>query len=91
MQDDNHFDALIGSAADQALALEAVRESITLLKNEGGRLPLDATRPLNILVVGPTADSLSFQSGGWTWHWHGKHHPTTQHDSIIASPTCPKS
>lgn len=71
VQDDSPLDALLGSAEDKALAMEAIRESITLLKNEGNRLPLDANRPLNILVVGPTANSLSYQSGGWTMHWTG--------------------
>jgi hypothetical protein len=46
-------------------------ESVTLLKNENDVLPLDRARALDILVAGPTGNSLVFQSGGWTIHWHG--------------------
>jgi beta-glucosidase len=65
------LDAKVGSMEDKRVALEAIRESITLLKNEHNLLPLDPKRKYNILVVGPTADSLTCQSGGWTMHWHG--------------------
>src|ERR1700752_4252695 len=37
------------------VALDAAREGITLLKNEGDLLPLDKTKPKSVLVVGPTA------------------------------------
>lgn len=48
------------------------RESVVLLRNENHLLPLtDASGLSNILVTGPTADSLSYQSGGWTFHWQG--------------------
>jgi beta-glucosidase len=39
----------------QALAREAARRSIVLLKNEGGLLPLDRARLTTIAVVGPNA------------------------------------
>jgi len=42
-------------AAHRALALEAARESIILLKNEGDLLPLDP-RVRRIAVIGPNAD-----------------------------------
>jgi beta-glucosidase len=71
VQEESPLDAFIGSAEDKALALEAIRESITLLKNERNRLPLDPNRKWNILVVGPTGNSLSYQCGGWSIHWHG--------------------
>lgn len=41
--------------ADRALALQAAREAIILLKNEGGLLPLDPARVKSIAVVGPNA------------------------------------
>ena len=69
--DESPLDAQLGSAADKALALHAIRESVTLLKNDKDLLPLDPKRKYNILVVGPTADSLAYQCGGWTIHWHG--------------------
>jgi beta-glucosidase len=50
-------------------AREAARESITLLKNEGGILPL--RRDARILVTGPAASSLTALNGGWTYTWQG--------------------
>lgn len=52
-----------------ALAREAVRRSVVLLKNDGGVLPL--ARDRKILVVGASADSLSNQTGGWSLTWQG--------------------
>jgi len=37
------------------VALDAAREGITLLKNEGDFLPLDKTKTKSVLIVGPTA------------------------------------
>jgi beta-glucosidase len=52
-----------------APALQAARESITLLKNENNILPLSKGR--KILVTGPTADSLISLNNGWTYVWQG--------------------
>ncbi len=43
------------SIADRATALQGARESITLLKNEGKTLPLDASKIKTIAVIGPDA------------------------------------
>jgi beta-glucosidase len=43
------------SVADRAVALEGALESITLLKNEGHILPLDAAKVKTIAVIGPNA------------------------------------
>ena len=43
------------SVADRATALEGALESMTLLKNEGGALPLDAKKIKTIAVIGPDA------------------------------------
>ncbi len=59
----------VGSAASRAKALEAARQSIVLLKNEGGVLPLSPTA--KVLVTGPTADSLMSLNNGWTITWQG--------------------
>ncbi|MDE2156521.1 MAG: glycoside hydrolase family 3 C-terminal domain-containing protein [Xanthomonadaceae bacterium] len=53
----------------RALARRAVRESLVLLKNDHGVLPL--RRGMKILVVGKSADSLSNQAGGWSLTWQG--------------------
>lgn len=60
---------LLGAAAHRAVARQAVRESLVLLKNDGGLLPLPAN--LDVLVAGDGADDLGMQSGGWTISWQG--------------------
>src|SRR5918912_630941 len=59
----------IGLPASRQLALQAARESMTLLKNDGQLLPLDKGR--KVLVTGPTADSLLALNNGWTYVWQG--------------------
>jgi beta-xylosidase len=46
---------LTNSKAHQDLAAEAARRSITLLKNEGGLLPLDRGKLKSIAIIGPNA------------------------------------
>jgi len=58
---------LIGSAAHRALAREAVRKSLVLLKNDGV-LPIKASA--HVLVTG-LADDIGSQAGGWTIGWQG--------------------
>ena len=53
----------------RALAREAVRKSVVLLKNDNAALPLQRGR--KVLVVGASADSLSNQTGGWSLTWQG--------------------
>lgn len=48
--------------------LEAAREALVLLKNDGA-LPL--ARGRRILVTGPNADLLSVLNGGWSLTWQG--------------------
>ena len=47
---------VVGSEAHTQLALQAARESITLLKNEGNLLPLDPAGIKTIAVIGPNAN-----------------------------------
>jgi len=58
-----------GSPEHRAVAREAVRKSLVLLKNEGGALPLDARS--RILVAGPAAHDRGRQCGGFTVEWQG--------------------
>jgi len=47
---------VVGSPEHRALALQAARETITLLKNERHLLPLDVSSVKTIAVIGPNAD-----------------------------------
>ncbi|HSY62806.1 MAG TPA: glycoside hydrolase family 3 N-terminal domain-containing protein, partial [Cytophaga sp.] len=55
--------------AYSATALQAARESITLLKNKNNLLPL--TDKSHVLVTGPYADALSELHGAWSYAWQG--------------------
>lgn len=59
----------IGSPAHRATARQAVRESLVLLKNAGGLVPLSPKG--TYLVLGSAADDIGQQSGGWTISWQG--------------------
>ena len=61
--------SLIGAPAHRAVARQAVRESLVLLKNSDNILPLD--RNLDVLVAGDAANDIGKQSGGWTVSWQG--------------------
>lgn len=50
-------------------AEEAVRKSLVLLKNKNGILPLK--KSAKIAVIGPAADDIGVQCGGWTKTWQG--------------------
>lgn len=60
---------VIGSAAHRALARQAVRESLVLLKNDKRVLPISPQQ--RILVVGKAAQDIAQQSGGWSVTWQG--------------------
>lgn len=47
---------IVGSDTNRELALQAARETITLLKNEGNLAPLDQAKLKTIAVIGPNAD-----------------------------------
>jgi beta-glucosidase len=59
----------LASPEQRALARDAVRQSLVLLKNNGGLLPLAANK--HVLVTGDGADNIGKQSGGWTITWQG--------------------
>ena len=73
------------AAHPRALAREAVRESLVLLKNDRGTLPLP--RAGRVLVVGRSADSIADQAGGWSLTWQGTGNTNADYpagDSVLA-------
>jgi len=54
--DPERAERVVGSARNRDLALQAARETITLLRNDGNVLPLDLARLKTIAVIGPNAD-----------------------------------
>ena len=56
-----------------AASLKAAEESIVLLKNENGILPLAKDQPSNskILLAGPNANQMRCLHGGWSYTWQG--------------------
>jgi beta-glucosidase len=56
--------AVSNTAEHQALALEAARRSIVLVKNEGGLLPLARERVRTLAVIGPNAKGVRL--GGYS-------------------------
>jgi beta-glucosidase len=62
--------ALVGSNEHRAIAREAVRKSLVLLRNVDRTLPIAKDTPL-IFVAGQAANDIGFQSGGWTIEWQG--------------------
>jgi len=56
---------IVGCAAHREINLEAARQSIVLLRNEG-ILPLDGKKVRRIAVVGPNADNDLEQLGDWS-------------------------
>ena len=63
-----HYE-LLGSPEHRAVARQAVRESLVLLKNNRHLLPLAPHQ--HVLVAGDGADNIGKQSGGWTITWQG--------------------
>lgn len=67
---------LFGRPEYDELALQAARESLTLLQNNNDLLPLNGDE--TILLAGPGADNLPVLHGSWTFTWQGdqaEHYP----------------
>ena len=59
----------VGNERDRRVALQAARESVTLLRNTDDLLPLSTDQ--QVLVTGPTAHSMQSLNNGWTYTWQG--------------------
>lgn len=82
---DRSLQAKFGSAEHRAVARQAVRESVVLLKNEKKTLPFSKS-VARIHVAGKNADDIGNQCGGWTIDWQGKSGPiTTGGTTILAA------
>jgi beta-glucosidase len=71
-----------GSDAHRAVAREAVRQSLVLLKNDGRTLPL-SRKAKRIHVTGRGANDLGMQCGGWTIDWQGRRGEVTTGGTTI--------
>ncbi|KAJ8579095.1 hypothetical protein ON010_g101 [Phytophthora cinnamomi] len=61
--------SLVGQNESRQTALELARESIVLLKNEDGLLPLSPDS--DIFLTGHAADNVGLLCGGWSLRWQG--------------------
>ena len=54
--DPDEAERIVGCEENRRLALQAARETITLLKNENNLVPLNPRKIKSIAVIGPNAD-----------------------------------
>ena len=66
---ENNAVANFGRPEYHQAALQAARESMTLLKNQNNVLPLAKTN--KVLIAGPTANSNAALNGCWSFTWQG--------------------
>jgi beta-glucosidase len=79
---DRAYTAQVGSDAHRAVARQAVRESLVLLKNNGA-LPLSKTATYKIVVGGSHINNLGYQMGGWSISWQGAGGNTTVGTTLL--------
>lgn len=68
---DSTLTKTIGSKEHRELGRQAVRESLVLLKNDNGALPV-SRNTATIYVAGQGANDMGMQCGGWTIEWQGE-------------------
>ncbi len=69
-----------GSSSSEAMSYISASESITLLKNKKDILPL--SKEDKVLVTGPTANSMKYLNGGWSYTWQGEKSDQYQEDKF---------
>ncbi|KGE17856.1 glycoside hydrolase family 3 N-terminal domain-containing protein [Paenibacillus wynnii] len=83
---DTSLEATFGSESHRAIAQQAVRESLVLLKNDevNGKPILSQLKNMDkIFVAGKSADDIGIQSGGWSITWQGQSGKTTEGTTIL--------
>jgi beta-glucosidase len=81
---DKKFLEAFGGASHRAVARQAVRESLVVLKNERNALPLARTAK-RIHVAGVSANDLGDQCGGWTIKWQGQSGSPTAGTTVLGA------
>jgi beta-glucosidase len=79
---DRSYTPSVGSAEHRAVAREAVRQSLVLLRNTNNILPLSKNLK-RIHVSGKSMDNIGNQCGGWTISWQGSSGHTTPGQTIL--------
>jgi beta-glucosidase len=72
----------VGSAANRAVARQAVAESAVLLKTSPKVLPI-AKSGQKVLIAGEAADDIGIALGGWSISWQGSAGPTTTGTTLV--------
>jgi beta-glucosidase len=72
----------VGCREHREVARACVRESLVLLKNTDGVLPL-SRKAKRIHLAGRGADNLGMQCGGWTIDWQGRMGPVTSGGTTV--------
>ena len=79
---DRTYTAQVGSPTHRAVARQAVRESLVLLKNNGV-LPLSKIGTYKIVIGGSHINNLGYQMGGWSISWQGGSGSTTAGTTLL--------
>jgi beta-glucosidase len=72
----------VGSAANRAVARQAVAESAVLLKTGSKVLPI-AKSGQKVLIAGQAADDIGIALGGWSISWQGSAGATTTGTTLV--------
>jgi beta-glucosidase len=78
---DRRLGAQIGSSEHRAVARDAVKQSLVLLKNDKKALPL--RKGARVHVTGSKANDMGAQCGGWTVGWQGRLGAVTSGTTIL--------
>ena len=72
---------IVGKLDHRQVALDSVRQSVTLLQNTDETLPLDPALD-SVLVTGPNADSINNLCGGWSVVQNDSYRGSTIRDGV---------